>query len=85
VETLVEEVAGTKMVFCDNAAVASDGTIYFSDSSTVHPIARWQADMVEDTRTGRLLRRIPVGQGPHGLCIYPQPGRYSLGHTGVFR
>ena len=29
--------------------------------------------------------RIPVGSGPHGLAVYPQPGRYSLGHTGVFR
>jgi len=38
-----------------------------------------------DTRTGRLRARIPVGPGPHGLCVYPQPGRYSLGHTGVFR
>ena len=38
-----------------------------------------------DTRTGKLLARIPVGSGPHGLCVYPQPGRYSLGHTGVFR
>jgi DNA-binding beta-propeller fold protein YncE len=37
------------------------------------------------TRTGRLIRSIPVGAGPHGLCVYPQPGRYSLGHTGVFR
>jgi YVTN family beta-propeller protein len=37
------------------------------------------------TRTGRLIKRIPVGAGPHGLCVYPQPGRYSLGHTGVFR
>jgi YVTN family beta-propeller protein len=37
------------------------------------------------TRTGKLLVRIPVGSGPHGLCVYPQPGRYSLGHTGVFR
>jgi DNA-binding beta-propeller fold protein YncE len=37
------------------------------------------------TRSGRLLARIPVGDGPHGLCVYPQPGRYSLGHTGVFR
>ncbi len=37
------------------------------------------------TNTGRLLARIPVGSGPHGLCVYPQPGRYSLGHTGVFR
>jgi YVTN family beta-propeller protein len=38
-----------------------------------------------DTANGKLLARIPVGHGPHGLCIYPQPGRYSLGHTGVFR
>jgi YVTN family beta-propeller protein len=37
------------------------------------------------TRTGKLLAKIPVGEGPHGLCVYPQPGRYSLGHTGVFR
>jgi YVTN family beta-propeller protein len=38
-----------------------------------------------DTADGHLLARIPVGKGPHGLCVYPQPGRYSLGHTGVFR
>jgi YVTN family beta-propeller protein len=38
-----------------------------------------------DTGSGKLLARIPVGDGPHGLCVYPQPGRYSLGHTGVFR
>ncbi|WP_207938902.1 YncE family protein, partial [Actinomadura darangshiensis] len=37
------------------------------------------------TATGRLIRRIRVGDGPHGLCVYPQPGRYSLGHTGVLR
>lgn len=38
-----------------------------------------------DTSDGHLLARIRVGKGPHGLCIYPQPGRYSLGHTGIFR
>jgi DNA-binding beta-propeller fold protein YncE len=38
-----------------------------------------------NTRTGKLLRSVPVGLQPHGLCVYPQPGRYSLGHTGVFR
>jgi hypothetical protein len=37
------------------------------------------------TRTGKLKARIQVGQGPHGLCVYPQPGRYSLGHTGILR
>ena len=37
------------------------------------------------TRTGKLLAKIPVGSGPHGLCVWPQPGRYSLGHTGILR
>jgi DNA-binding beta-propeller fold protein YncE len=37
------------------------------------------------TATGRLLARIPVGAGPHGLSVWPQPGRYSLGHTGILR
>jgi DNA-binding beta-propeller fold protein YncE len=38
-----------------------------------------------NTRNGKLIKRIKVGLGPHGLSVYPQPGRYSLGHTGVFR
>jgi YVTN family beta-propeller protein len=37
------------------------------------------------TRTGKLLHRIPVGRGPHGLSVWPQPGRYSIGHTGILR
>jgi len=40
---------------------------------------------VFDTRSGRLLHRISVGRGPHGLTVWPQPGRYSLGHTGNMR
>jgi YVTN family beta-propeller protein len=40
---------------------------------------------VFDTRTGKLTHRIPVGKEPHGLCVWPQPGRYSLGHTGNMR
>jgi sugar lactone lactonase YvrE len=62
VETLVAEVAGTPLVFCNNAAVGEDGTIYFSDSSTRHPIDRWKADFVEDTHSGRLLCRHPDGR-----------------------
>ena len=40
---------------------------------------------VIDTRTGRVLKTIRVGASPHGLCLFPQPGRYSLGHNGVYR
>jgi DNA-binding beta-propeller fold protein YncE len=38
-----------------------------------------------DTTDGRLIARIKVGSQPHGLCVWPQPGRYSLGHTGILR
>jgi len=39
---------------------------------------------VFDTTTGT-VQKIPVGKEPHGLCVWPQPGRYSLGHTGNMR
>ncbi len=37
-----------------------------------------------DTTTGK-VKVIPVGTEPHGLAVWPQPGRYSLGHTGNMR
>ncbi|OXI79655.1 hypothetical protein CFB40_32880 [Burkholderia sp. AU31652] len=37
-----------------------------------------------DTASGA-VRSIPVGMEPHGLTVWPQPGRYSLGHTGNMR
>ena len=37
-----------------------------------------------DTTSGA-VKTIPVGQEPHGLTVWPQPGRYSLGHTGNMR
>jgi YVTN family beta-propeller protein len=40
---------------------------------------------VLSTKDGSLIRKIPVGNQPHGLCVWPQPGRYSLGHTGITR
>lgn len=40
---------------------------------------------VFDTTSGKLLKEIPVGNRPHGICVWPQPGQYSLGHTGNLR
>ncbi|MEX3958620.1 hypothetical protein [Trinickia sp. EG282A] len=37
-----------------------------------------------DTATGT-MKSIRVGMEPHGLTVWPQPGRYSLGHTGNMR
>jgi YVTN family beta-propeller protein len=39
---------------------------------------------VFDTSNGE-VRKIPVGKEPHGLAVWPQPGRYSIGHTGNMR
>jgi len=37
-----------------------------------------------DTQSGG-VDKIKVGREPHGLTVWPQPGRYSLGHTGNLR
>ncbi|GAA1851864.1 hypothetical protein GCM10009736_18100 [Actinomadura bangladeshensis] len=58
--------------------VSSDGT------------ALWLADRAGlvyavSTRTGRVVRRVWVGGRPTALCVHPQPGRYSLGGTCLYR
>jgi DNA-binding beta-propeller fold protein YncE len=40
---------------------------------------------VVDTTSGDLLDRIRTGQAPHGLTYFPQPGRFCIGHNGVYR
>jgi YVTN family beta-propeller protein len=37
-----------------------------------------------DTTSGA-VDTVKVGREPHGLAVWPQPGRYSLGHTGNMR
>jgi YVTN family beta-propeller protein len=57
-----------------------------SDGKELWVSARYDREVyVFDTSTGRLTYRIPVEKEPHGLCVWPQPGRYSLGHTGNMR
>ncbi|RNL79585.1 SMP-30/gluconolactonase/LRE family protein [Nocardioides marmorisolisilvae] len=61
-ETLVDAVDGMPLVFCNNAAVASNGDIWFSDSSTKFGIEHWRKDFIQNTRTGRLIRRTAAGE-----------------------
>lgn len=61
VEAVADHVDGRRMLLVDNAAVAGDGTIWFSDSSTHYELADWKDDFVLNTRTGRLLRHDPDG------------------------
>jgi len=63
----------------DMGGVSADGKVLWLSgryNSVVYAIS---------TTDGKLLAKIPVGDGPHGLCVWPQPGRYSLGHTGILR
>ncbi|MGV9253886.1 YVTN family beta-propeller repeat protein [Streptomyces sp. NPDC003697] len=63
----------------DMGGVSADGKVLWLSG-------RYDSEVYAiDTRTGAQLARIKVGSGPHGLAVFPQPGRYSLGHTGVFR
>jgi len=61
IDVLAYEVDGWPMLFCNNAAVARDGTVYFTDSSRRFGIDHWRAEMIEHSGTGRLLRRDPSG------------------------
>ncbi|MEV8567802.1 YncE family protein [Streptomyces sp. NPDC051322] len=63
----------------DMGGVSADGKVLWLSG-------RYDSEVYAiDTGTGKQIARIPVGDGPHGLAVYPQPGRYSLGHTGIFR
>jgi sugar lactone lactonase YvrE len=62
VRTLTDRVAGGPLLACNNAAVAADGAVYFSDSSTRYRVPQWRTDLLRRTATGRLLRRSPDGE-----------------------
>ncbi len=63
----------------DMGGVSNDGNLLWLSG-------RYHAEVyVFDTRTGQLVRKIKTGAGSHGLCVWPQPGTYSLGHTGNMR
>jgi len=63
----------------DMLQVSPDGTQLWTSNrfgSTVSAI---------DTSTGAVVHSVQVGRRPHGLTYFPQPGRFSIGHNGVYR
>ena len=87
---------GGSVTVIDFATHRVDGTWHFggspdmggvsSDGTQLWLSGRYNSEVyVIDTTTGQLIRKIPVGNGPHGLALFPQPGRYSMGHTGNYR
>lgn len=63
----------------DMGGVSADGRVLWLTG-------RYDAELYAiSTRSGRLLHRVRVGASPHGAAVWPQPGRYSIGHTGILR
>ena len=60
-QPLLHEVDGIPLKFTNNAAVATDGTIWFSDSSRHFGVEQWKSDLIRHTCSGRLLRLGPDG------------------------
>ena len=63
----------------DMGNVSADGKVFWVSGRYHHVVYAF------DTSNGNLLAKIKVGRNPHGLCVWPQPGRYSIGHTGIMR
>lgn len=81
-QVLCDQVAGAPLRLCNNASAAADGTIWFTDSSARYGLADVVRDVVENTRTGRLLRLDPDGEVhvvmgglgfANGVAVLPGP------------
>jgi sugar lactone lactonase YvrE len=85
---------GPDLRLCNNAAVAADGTVYFTDSSSRFDLDHWKADLLEHSGTGRLLRRTPDGQVDvllsglqfaNGVALAPDESWVVVASTGSYR
>jgi YVTN family beta-propeller protein len=63
----------------DMGGISADGKVLWLAGRYDGEVYGW------NTTTGKLIARIRVGGSPHGIAVWPQPGRYSLGHTGSMR
>ena len=93
-ETLVEGYAGTAFKFTNNAAIAADGTIYFTDASRRYGIASYRQDLLEHSGTGRLFALRPGGrldllveglQFANGVALDPEERYLLVAETGAYR
>ncbi|MBB5834825.1 SMP-30/gluconolactonase/LRE family protein [Kribbella italica] len=78
VTTLLGEIAGQPMRFCNNADVTDDGTIYFTNSSTRFGVHEWMADLLEHSSTGSVYRLRPDGELTQLATGRPFPNGVAL-------
>ncbi len=92
--TLARTAAGTPILFCNNAAVARDGTVYFTDSSRRFPLHAWRRDILEYRPNGRVLAWSPAGRVdvvadglffPNGIALTPDETALLVAETSTHR
>jgi YVTN family beta-propeller protein len=82
----VIDFSSTKVVETWHVGASPDMLQVSADGRQLWVSNRYDATVsVISTATGRVLHTIAVGSDPHGLTLFPQPGRYSIGHNGVYR
>lgn len=93
VTTLETGFEGVPFVFCNNAAVTADGTIYFTDSSIKFDFPHWRGDLIEHRPTGRLFRRTAGGDltlladglaFANGVALAPDDSFVIVAETGAY-
>jgi DNA-binding beta-propeller fold protein YncE len=56
-----------------------------ADGKTLWLSGRYDDEVYRIDTSSGAVDKVSVGREPHGLTVWPQPGRYSLGHTGNLR
>lgn len=92
---LATEAAGRPIRLCDNATIARDGRIFFTDSSSRYPLYAWKRDLLEHRPNGRLLCYDPATDGvdvvaaslyfPNGVALTPDESAVLLAETTTHR
>ncbi len=93
IEILADRFADEPLVFTNNAAVAADGTIYFTATSRRFGIAGYKLDLLEHSGTGRLFALRPDGalellldglQFANGVALDPEERFVLVAETGAY-
>ena len=92
---LTRSAGGERILFCNNAAVAGDGVVYFTDSSNRFPLSHWRRDHLEHRPNGRVLAYDPVSRRtdvvadgfyfPNGVVLTPSEDALLLCETVAHR
>ncbi len=93
IRVLADIYDGRRLKFVNNAAIAADGTVYFSDSSTRFRIEHYKQDLLEHRPNGRVFRYHPTGDldlvadglyFPNGVALAPDESFLLVAQTAAY-